>query len=209
MLQSHIIHLKNIVIFKIIFFLLAVVLLAWQLPLSYDHLSGAQTTQEAAREELLNVKQKIQYMSDYKNIIDSTYQAYTAKLQHPTSSCLITERLTAQYNNLAETFRLKSDPILTSSPTPLITPYQNSHALEIFGIVYDLSFQAQGFKHALSFIKEAYQLLPSYGMIYALKISETEVITPDSIAKLSIGQVPYLIEGKVGLQVREVRAVRN
>lgn len=206
MLQNQIIHLKNIVVFKIIFCVLAIVFVLWRLPLSYNQLQEIEVIKNSAQEELLNIQRKIQYITDYQNVIDSAYQAYVTKLQRPTSSCVMTAKISEQYTALANTFRLKSIPIVTASPTPIITKFYDSQSIETFAIIYDVSFQAQGFKHALSFIKNAYQLLPNYSLIYAIKISEDEVITPESIAKLSTGVTPQLIECKIGLQVREVRA---
>jgi hypothetical protein len=207
MLQNQIVHLKNVIVFKIIFCILVAAFLVWRVPISYDQLQEAMTTKNVAQTELEDAKQKIQYVINDQSSIDSAYAAYIDKLQHPTSSCVMTAQLTSQYKTLANTFRLKTEPVLSISPTPIITPFHNSRTIETFAIVYDLSFQAQGFKHALSFIKDAYQLLPKYGSIYAINISEDEVITPDSIAKLGAGEVPQLIQGRVGLQVTEVRAI--
>jgi hypothetical protein len=90
------------------------------------------------------------------------------------------------------------------SPTPVIKKFRLSNSIEIIASDIALSFQAQGFKHAVGFARAAYQILPAYSAIDSFEIDEAEVITPESVKQLMSNIPPELIESKVQMKVSKI-----
>lgn len=207
MLRQQIIRLKNIIVFKIAACILFGAFAVWRIPAGNEELQNSIASLQEARDELANIEAKVRFTKESKDIIDSTYQTYMEALKIPFSvSCIIRDGVEAKLDALGQHFRLKSNPVMNISQTPVIAKFNESKVVQILSTDIALSFPAQGFMHALAFTREAYKALPVYSLLTTIHIEENDVITPSTLNQLASNIEPQLIDGELQIQTREIKA---
>jgi hypothetical protein len=206
MLETQIIHLKNVIVFKIVVCTLIFSLFFWLIPSGRSRLDDSMQHKEIAISELEAVESKVQFIKESSSLVGSTYQAYLDALKNPFSvSCIAQEGLVAGLTTLGEQFRLRDRPMLQLQPIPTMERFRSNPSVQILTTTLDLSFPAQGFAHALGFSKAAYKILPIYSLLDSVIIEANSVITPSTITELAVGAEPQLIDARLGIKMREIK----
>ena len=207
MLQEQSVKLQNVIVFKCVVCLLVGAFLFWYLPISYEEVDTSAQNLVTATQDLEHTVKKLQDFERFQSTMDSVYRAYSETMDHSPALCKVTTSLADQYDALGQRFRLNTSPVTEIGSMPKITKFYDSKYVKIVGDDITVSFSAQGFKHAISFARAAYQILPTGSIVDAIHIMDDNVVTPDSVRELNILSQPDFIEGKIKMEVREVRAV--
>lgn len=205
MLEKQISTLHKKLFFHSVICLVLVSFFIWRAATSYSELKGYSDMIHMTKKEISNIEQKIRYASDYEGAANIVYQAYSKELLNDSSTCAALTNLTAEYTDLANKFRIKNAPTIEVLPTPIMDSFRNHKNIFILSNEFFLTFQALGFRHAASFVKSAYQLLPSGSMIKELEMT----VNTDASNQPSIVTTLQSIDTKAKMQVREVRVRKS
>ncbi len=205
-MNSKIIHLKNIIIFKILIYILCITFFCFIFPISQDTLQDSINKTNIARSELQDLENKVAFITNAQDIINSSYQDYTSESKSPFDvSCFIHSDLNKKYIELGNSFNLTQTPKLFSSTTQSINDSYNSQSITILTTKIMLSFKAENISKSIDFIVEAYKQLPKYSLITSFDIENPDFITPQSIHALKANVIPSIITTNINMLIREIQ----
>jgi len=207
MLKPQIIHLKNVIVFKMVVVLLLGGFFFWMMPRTQDSLDDSKKRLELATYELNAISEKVTFVKNNSGTVAATYGEYAAALKNPFDvSCLEKEALIQQLDAIAAQFHLRTQPNMEIAPIPSMEKFNNNDNVQVMTSDLTIKFPAQGFMHALSFTKAAYNILPTYSLLASIDIEASTVITPLVLDELSTTKKPQLIDCKLDVEIREIKA---
>jgi hypothetical protein len=206
MLSNQSAKLHNAMVFKSVLCILVGAFFSWYLPISNQELDRSIRNIDMAKKDVERINNKLKYFESYKGDIESLYSVYMNTVGVSSSFCKTTAGLASVYESMGERFRLRSTPITEIYPTPKISKFYDSKHVEIISNLVKLSFSSQGFRHAMSFARAAYEALPPGSTVDAINIINDNVLTMDSVNQLSASSKPQFIESQILMQLREVRS---
>lgn len=209
MMNNKIIHLKNVIIFKILIYILSITFFAFILPILQSSLDYSKNKTKIAKSELQDLESKLAFINNSQDIIKQSYQEYSEETKKPFDiSCFLHSELNQKYINLAKNFNLPEDPKLFSSSKQTIDNFEKSQRIKILTTKITLSFKVQNLNSALDFILGAYMQLPKYSAITSFDINNPDFITPESINELKANITPAIIRTSTNMLIREIK-VKN
>lgn len=204
MLEKQIASLNKKIIFQSIICVVLLSFFVWRGVNSYSELSAYSYMLRTTQQEINNIEQKIKYASDYQGASSIVYQSYSKELSNDTKMCDSLANIQTEYNQLANNFRIKNSPSVEISSDSISEDFHGHKNVFIFSNEFVLKFSSQGFRHAMSFIKSAYQMLPPGTMLEEIEITDN---TAQGLHQLNSGAIiSQSIDSKVRIKVREVRA---
>lgn len=205
-MNSKIIHLKNVIIFKILIYILCVTFFCFIFPISQDALKYSINKTNIAKSELQDLENKLAFIKNAQDVINSSYQTYTSESKSSFDmSCFIHQDLNKKYMELGHSFNLTQSPKLFSSTTQSMDDLYNSQSITILSTKIMLSFKTASISSAIGFIIEAYKQLPKYSLITSFDIENPDFITPESIHDLKANIMPSIITTSVNMLLREIK----
>ncbi|XVN42638.1 MAG: hypothetical protein RCG15_08690 [Candidatus Rickettsia vulgarisii] len=209
MLRIFIIHLKNIIFFKLVMYFLGISSLLFLLQIfnqdyKYSIKKTYQTEELLAQETLKlysikNSKHKIlnTYVK-YKNLLSMSYK----------QSCLERTKVMNKITNLSKKYNL-NEPITTSIKQEFLSNIKPHIGGEKYGVKirnYDLKikFATQDFLTFGQIIREIYANMPENTIILSIEVQKEDILEPDIIYKLSTQKAPDMIFAKLTMRIREL-----
>lgn len=210
MITKQIIHLKNVVIFKVLIYFLILMFFFFIFPILNNNLKISIKSTENAKTKLQDLENKILFVNHSQDEIIASYNRYLAiEKSNFDLSCFLQKDLDESYQNLAREIGLDQKPALYSSANPLVEKFGGTRNIEIYTTNLISEFMSKTIYESLSFIERFYQILPKYQFLTSIDINMEELITPESINRLSKDFVPSLIKNKINMQVRQIHILSS
>lgn len=208
MMKEQIIHLKNVIVFKILIYFLIFGFFFFLFPILKSNLQESLDATANAKIKLQDLEKKISFVNSSSSIIRSCYSRYLdLKKDKLDLTCFIKQSLNESYIKLAKDVGINSKPVLYSSASPVVEKFNNNRNIEILTTDISGVFMSRTLSESLVFIEEFYKILPEYSRLKSIDIDMEEIITPESLVLLSQDVKPSLIKNKVNIQIRKVNIV--
>lgn len=210
MIKKQIIHLKNVIVFKVLIYFLISIFFFVLFPILNSQLRYAIDATENSKVKLQDLENKLVFVNDERKTIQDSYKKYLEiKQQKIDFTCFIKQNLHESYLTLANQIGMDTKPMLYSSPTPLVEKFNNNKNIEILTTNLASIFMSKTFAESIVFIEKLYCMLPEYSIINNIDINMEELITPETLIRLSPDITPSLIKNKVNMQIRKVHIVTD
>lgn len=205
MLDKLVIHLKNIIFFKLVIYLVAITLLAVMVPRFEEELAKASIRREKAKSFLSQASLQLDSVAEFEEKIHETNLQYKNLLSaQPETTCKERQKLVANLRALSDKYQL-SQPIKAEIST-LFETGNKSKSGEIKMRQYDLliNFNVDTYKEALDLTNEICFMLPKGAIVMNMDINKIKALTPAVIALLSPEESPGLIDVNIKIRLREI-----
>lgn len=206
MLDKLVIHLKNIIFFKLVVYTISIILLGALIPELQDQLVKSLHGKGKA-EILLNqsiiqlnsiveFEQKIpEINSQYKNLLANSNN----KICDTREKLLNNLSFISQKRNLYEPIKAK---VIRVFDNPSIQNKSSEIALYQYEVT--INFTSDSYGEILHVSDDIYKILPVGAVIINMQIRELQALTPAIIKKLSTKDFPGLIEVTMKILLREI-----
>lgn len=209
MLRSFIIHLKNIIFFKLVMYFLGIssILLILQI-FNQDYQNSIKKTyytEELLAQETL----KLYSIKNSEHKILNTYIKYKNILSMPyQQNCLERIKLIDKIISLSPKYNL-NEPItinikqeFMSNIKPLIS--EDKYGVKIRNYDLKIKFATQNFLTFGQVIREIYANMPENTIILSIEVQKEDILEPDTIYKLSTKKAPDVVFAKLTMRIREL-----
>ncbi|BBB56945.1 hypothetical protein MPCS_00941 [Candidatus Megaera polyxenophila] len=206
MLDKVVIHLKNIIFFKLVVYTISIVLLGVLIPEFQDQLVKSLHGKERAEilfnqsiiqlNSIVEFEQKIPEINlQYKELLANSNN----KICDTREGLLSNLSLISQKRNLYEPIKAK---VVRVFDNPSI---QNKNS-EIILYQYEvtINFAVDSYEEVLNVSDDIYKTLPVGAVIICMQIRKLQALTPEIIQKLSTKDFPGLTEVSIKVLLREI-----
>ncbi|MGC0372195.1 MAG: hypothetical protein DGJ47_000902 [Rickettsiaceae bacterium] len=206
MLNKLLVHLKNVLFFKVVVYLLVFIGLILLIPIFENDLKNAQTSQDKSKIFLQTIANKLDSIDDFKSEIISINNRYN-ELVNMMDDPYCEERLMlmSYIASLGKKYKLQKPINQTISRS---YQYEDSvttnHSLAIEYHIIDLYFSVKDVRQLLIISQDLYSSLPKGSVVLEQSINKIEEITPKIAASLTPGVRPSLISVKIKIMLRHV-----
>jgi hypothetical protein len=195
MLDKLVIHLKNIIFFKAIIYIVMAIILFILMPIFKEDLAKSSNRQLESQAFLSSATLKLESIRDFKDKIVNTNKKYKNLMKNSAApSCFERNTLISNMSLLSEKHQL-FEPIqikIIRNFDSNNIPNTNGH-IQIHYYDININFKATNYHSLLSIIREIYLLLPTGSTVTNTEIETLQVLTPDIINQLNTNQSPGLI----------------
>ncbi len=207
MLNNYVIHLKNVIFFKFVFYIFAVIISLYLIIINKNQLSLAQHQNRLAEKSFNEAAIKLYSIIDSDSKILDTFKRYEQIVdKSPEDGCNYRNNLIASLLNLAKKYNL-SEPI-TLNINQFFDRNNltigNNGKIHIRSYEISLSFAVFDYLTYLSIIQDAYNLLPENSVLVSTEAELNEWLNPAIIKKLSTAKMPNLISSNLVFHIREI-----
>ncbi len=209
MLKNFIVHLKNVIFFKLVMYFLCISLLLFLLQIlnkdyQYSIRKRYNTEESLAQEtlKLYSIKNSEHKILDtylkYKDLLSISYQ----------QSCLDRTKLIKKISSFSKKYNL-NEPITTSIKQEFLSNIKTSIGIEKEAIKirnYDakIKFATQDFITFAAIMREIYACMPDNTIILSVEVKKEDILKPNIIYKLSPQKAPDMIFAKLTMRIREI-----
>lgn len=206
MLDKLVIHLKNIIFFKAIIYIVLAIILFILMPIFKEDLAKAANRKQESQTFLKAATLKLESIIDFEDKILDTNAKYK-KLMNNSGSPSCFERTTlinhmsllSKKHNLFEPIKIR---VIRNFDTKN-TPNTNGH-IQIHYYKVGIKFKTSNYRSLLTIIREICSLLPPGAVVQHTKIQKSRALTPKIITKLNTKSSPGLINATMRIQLREI-----
>ena len=207
MLDKLVIHLKNIIFFKLVVYAVSIILLGALIPELQEQLVKSLQGKEKA--EILFNRSIIQLNSimEFEQKIPEINLQYKELITKSNNKiCDIREELSRNLNFISEKRNLY-DPIKAKVVRVFDNPssIQNKNS-EITFHQYEvnINFTGKSYEEILNLSEDIHKILPLGAVIISVQIRELQALTPSIIKKLSTQNFSGFIEASIKVLLREI-----
>lgn len=206
MIDKAVIHLKNIVFFKVIIYITISVVLSLLVPKFMDELDATKDKKHNLEVALDILKDKSESSGSFEAKIVGINNKYL-ELKNTSSYPNYSEitnfakyvKLISEKHKLSEPVQIKVMPDLNYNKTRL-----NNGPLHMKYYNITITIHAKTYDSLLNVIREVGEVIPKGALITNTKIIKTDALTPDIIEKLSTNKTPDFISTKMHIQLRKI-----
>ncbi len=206
MLNKLVIHLKNIIFFKAVIYVIFVIILFTLMPIFKNDLVKSSQRRQKSYSFLKAATLKLESIADFEDKVQTTNKMYRELMSHSNDvACLNRTSLINNMNLLSKKHQL-FEPInikISRNFDADKTLNTNGH-IKINYYEVDINFTALDYHKLLVICQELYQLLPKGAVVTSTNIRKIEALTPKIVDKLDITKSPGLLDVKMQIQLREL-----
>lgn len=206
MLDKLIIHLKNIIFFKAVIYLIITIILFALIPIFSKDLEDSSIKNKKSYTLLQTSKSKLKSIVNFENKILNTKENYKALISKANNqNCLDRTELINQITTLNTKYSL-FEPIfirISKKFNDEITQNYASH-VKINHYEIKIAFKSKDHVTMLMICNELYKMLPYGSIVTNTSIATHGALTPDIISKLNTKNAPGLLEVNMKIQLREI-----
>lgn len=206
MINQKIIHLKNVIIFKVLIYLLCITFFFILLPIMNNMFYEAINNSHIAKEQFQDMEDKIEFVNNSRDKITAAYNTYLDESKSKFDlGCFIKQDLNQQFLSLANELNLKEKPVLFSSTSPTSEQFNNNRNIEILTTKLMSKFRSKSVEESINFIRLFYEKLPNYNNLTSFDIEVEDFITPNSINQLAPDIDPSLINNTSNMEIKQIK----
>ena len=206
MLDKLIIHLKNIIFFKAVIYIIMTIILFTLIPIFSEDLEDSSIKNKKSYALLQTSKSKLKSIVNFENTILHTKENYEALISKANNQgCLDRTKLTNQIATLNTKYSL-FEPIFIRISRQFNNETAQNYASHVKINHYEIkiAFKSKDPVTMLMICNELYKMLPYGSIVTDTSIATHEALTPDIIHKLNTKNAPGLLAVKMKIQLREI-----
>ena len=206
MLDKLIIHLKNIIFFKAVIYIIMTIILFTLIPIFSEDLEDSSIKNKKSYALLQTSKSKLKSIVNFENTILNTKENYEALISKANNQgCLDRTKLTNQIATLNTKYSL-FEPIFIRISRQFNNETAQNYAshVKINHYKIKIAFKSKDPVTMLMICNELYKMLPYGSIVTDTSIATHEALTPDIINKLNTKNAPGLLAVKMKIQLREI-----
>lgn len=206
MLDKLIIHLKNIIFFKAVIYIIMTIILFTLIPIFSEDLEDSSIKNKKSYALLQTSKSKLKSIVNFENTILNTKENYEALISKANNQgCLDRTKLTNQIATLNTKYSL-FEPIFIRISRQFNNETTQNYASHVKINHYEIkiAFKSKDPVTMLMICNELYKMLPYGSIVTNTSIATYEALTPDIINKLNTKNAPGLLAVKMKIQLREI-----
>lgn len=206
MLNNLVIHLKNIIFFKLVIYALLVLGLLLLAPVFKENLAKSVAQKEKAIAILDNVKHKLTLITKSSNQVEETITQYDLLITDKIDlGCKKTTQFIKQLMNLNTQYKLLAPITYSLSNNYDYKESITSHNITIECNIIDIDFTVSNQNQFILVQKNIYDILPAGSVILEEHIETLDTITPSMIEQLERNYSPNLLRIKIKLMLRNAK----
>lgn len=206
MLDKLIIHLKNIIFFKAVIYIIVTIILFTLIPIFSEDLEDSSIKNKKSYALLQTSKSKLKSIVNFESKILGTKESYKALISKANNhGCLDRTKLTNQIATLNTKYSL-FEPIFVRISRQFNNEATQNYASHVKINHYEIkiAFKSKDHVTMLMICNELYKMLPYGSIVTSTSIATHDALTPDIISKLNTKNAPGLLEVKMKIQLREI-----
>lgn len=206
MLNKLVIHLKNIIFFKLVIYTLLALGLLLLAPVFKKNLAKSIEQKEKATVILNNVKHKLTLIKEFSDEVEETITQYDLLITDKIDlGCQKTTQFIKQLMNLNTQYKLLAPITYSLSNNYDYKESITSHNIMIECNILDIEFTASDQSQLALIQKNIYDILPTGSVILEEYIKTLDAITPSMIDQLEHNYSPNLLKIKIKLMLRNAK----
>lgn len=206
MLNKLVIHLKNIIFFKLVVYTLLTLGLLLLAPIFKDNLTKAIQQKEKAILVLDNIKHKLTLITNFSEAVEETTTQYDLLITEKIDlGCQKTTQFIKQLMSLNTRYKLLAPINYSLSNNYDYKESITSHNITIECNIIDIEFTASDQTQLTLIQKDIYDILSTGSVILEEHIETLDVITPSMIEQLEHNYSPNLLKVKIKLMLRNAK----
>jgi hypothetical protein len=206
MLDKLVVHLKNIIFFKAVLYIIITIILFTMIPVFSGDLQDTSIKYKKSYSLLQTAKTKLKSILNFEDTIFNTKDKYKELIsQSKNHDCLNRTTLIKQINTLNKKHSL-FEPIFVRISRQFddeITSASNSN-VKVNHYEIEISFRATDRGKMLMVCNDLYDILPKGSLVTNTSIKSVEALTPEIISRLNTKNEPGLLEIDMNIQLSEI-----
>lgn len=205
MLDKFVIHLRNIIFFKTILYIILLATLLAITPILLKNFNSTLEKKSKASDFLESTSTKLESIKNFgSKIYDLDNKYKRVNKQFFGSDCVIRKKLeesilflTEEYN-LDQIVKIKTTKVLNSSE------FTENNNLKINYYAIELSFNINNYNKLLMLLSDLFKLIPNGSVVTNIRINYLNAITPYTLKSLKNNHQLNLIDTKIEIIVKEI-----
>lgn len=206
MLDKLVVHLKNIIFFKAIVYILIMIILSILVPIVKDDLNISFQKKQKANVFLQDVALKLESITDFKGkIIDINKYFNQLVNENKDPGCALRIQFIENIKSLNKKYELLEHIKIKSTRdyNGDISLTSTNH-LEISYFIVELHFKVYDYAQYLALTKDLYSFMPVGSVVMTNNVRIIEGLTPLTVENLNITKAPNNIEITITILLRNV-----
>ena len=206
MIDKLVVHLKNIIFFKIIIYLLFIITLALLIPLFITDLEKSAQRKQKANTFLREITLQIESINDFQEKIIALNNDYKSLLiMTKDVSCSNRTRFIKAVESFTTKYQL-FEPISIK----ISKGFEGENSLANYGNIKidyhtaDINFKTLDLYHLLIITQDLYGIMPPGSVVLSSNLRSINVLTPEIIDTLTTTKAPELLDVKVKILLRDI-----
>ncbi|MCF8494052.1 MAG: hypothetical protein K9G65_01455 [Rickettsiaceae bacterium] len=206
MIDKLVVHLKNIIFFKIIIYLLFIITLALLIPIFIADLEKAAQRKQKANAFLREATLQIESINDFEEKIIALNNDYNSLLTSTQDlSCSNRTRFIRAVESFTAKYQL-FDPISIK----ISKGFEGGNSLPSNGNIKidyhtaDINFKTLNPYHLLIITQDLCGIMPAGSVVLSSSLRSINVLTPEIIDTLTTAKAPELFDVKVKILLRDI-----
>lgn len=206
MLDKLVVHLKNIIFFKAIIYILIIIILSISIPIIQNNLNISFLKKQKANVYLQDVALKLESIADFKSKIIEINKYFNFLVnENKDPSCTLRIKFVDDIKKLGTKYQLFEPIKITSSRIySADMNLTSTNHLEISYYTVDVNLKVSDYSQYLMLTNDLYSLMPLGSVILTTNITEIEGLSPSTIEKLNLKKAPDNIELTITILLRNV-----
>lgn len=206
MLKQLVIHLKNIIFFKLIIYTLLTLGLLLLVPIFKNNLDKTIEQKQRAIVIVDNVKNKLDLIQTFGKEIEETMTQYDQLIINKIDlGCQKTKQFITDLMNLNTEFVLLTPITYTLSNNYDYKDFTTTSDIAVECNIIDINFTANDQAQYQALLKDLYEIIPTGSVLLEEHIETLDVITPSMIDQLQHHYSPNLLKIKIKLMLRNAK----
>ena len=206
MLDKLVIHLKNVIFFKAVVYMIALISLFLLIPVIQDDLTKSLKSNHKAHSYLQAADLKLNSIINFEGEIHKNRIKYDELIkQNDNLRCANRTKLMHNIKHLAikyelfEPIRIDISRIFNNIQTPNSTGHIKLHNYEL-----NIKFKPKDYKLLFIMTQEIYNLMPKGAVVVSININSIDALTPKIVNMLNKNIAPAPINAKIKIHLREI-----
>lgn len=206
MLDKLVVHLKNIIFFKTIVYLLLITAIALLIPIFTRDLEKASQRKLRANSFLREASLQIESIKDFEDKIVALNNDYNSLIAS-TEDLACVKR--TKFINMVKSFTTKYElfepiSIKMSKGFDQESSLANNEHVKIDYHTADIQFKTLDPYHLLTITQDLCSIMPQGSVVLSSNLRSIDALTPEIINELTTAKAPELLEVKVKILLRDI-----
>lgn len=206
MLDKLVIHLKNIIFFKSIIYLICATLLIMLIPIFQEELLKSNYKKEKAQEFLVQAQMSLNSITSLEAKIVETNKNFKYLMANSgKQGCRDRMDLLQNLESISKKYNL-SEPISSEISRLFDLGYPGSKASDVKFRDYQIvvNFAVNTTQEILEIVEEICDILPAGAFVTSTEVKKIDTLTPEIINKFPSKGIPGLIDVSMKILTREI-----
>lgn len=205
MLNRLLIHLKNVIFFKLTIYLLMIIFLVVIIPTFIDDLDKSKERKRKANDFLQETSLKIQSIDNFEEKLVELDKAYRNLTNSKINlACEKRHKLITDVEEISNKNRLEKISVRITKGYNDKDFFPDIGNVKLSYHIADITFKAQDYIQFLSIIRDIFEIMPAGSVVISCGTIMIDSLTPEIIATLNTIKAPELLDAKIKILLRDI-----